>query len=123
MRAEHTILVIDDHEPNLYVATRLLERAGYKVLQGSTGSDAVFLAERASAVLMDVNLPDMNGVAVCELLKRTSKKPVVLMSAVFVDDLHEGAALQAGADLYLLSPVSGEQLTAGFDKLLGVSIT
>jgi CheY-like chemotaxis protein len=119
MRSRHTILVVDDHPPSLYVASRLLEKAGFKILQATNGEDAMKLADGASALLMDVNLPDVNGVAVCQNIKSKSSKPVVLMSAVYVDHLHRDAAVQAGADEYLVVPLESTQLVGAFDRLLG----
>jgi DNA-binding response OmpR family regulator len=118
MRADHTILVVDDHPPTLYAATRLLRRAGFNVLEASTGEQALLLCDEVSALLLDVNLPDLNGVAVCEEIKRSSPRPVVLMSAVYMDDLHRSAGIGAGADLYVTSPLDGEQLARTFDQLL-----
>jgi CheY-like chemotaxis protein len=120
-RADHTILVVDDHPPTLYTATRLLKRSGYGVMQATTGAEAMLLSTRASALLLDVNLPDTNGVAVCQAVKRSSIKPVILMSAVYTDELHQGAGMSAGADLYLTSLLDGEQLARSFDKLLAAS--
>ena len=119
-RADHTILVVDDQPANLYVASRLLKHAGFGVLEARTGEEAVLLSNKASALLVDVNLPDLNGVAVCRIIKHTSTKPVVLMSAVYSDELHRGAGIDAGADLYLIPPLQGEQLTQAFDRLLAL---
>src|SRR5439155_24700286 len=96
-RADHTILVVDDHPPTLYAATRLLKRSGYGVMEASTVAEAMPLSERASALLLDVNLPDTNGVAVCQAVKRSSVKPVILMSALYTDELDQTAGLNAGA--------------------------
>jgi DNA-binding response OmpR family regulator len=120
-RADHTILVVDDHPPTLYAATRLLKRSGYGVMEASTGAEAMLLSSRASALLLDVNLPDTNGVAVCQAVKRSSIKPVILMSAVYRDELHQSAGMSAGADLYLTSLLDGEQLARSFDRLLAPS--
>jgi CheY-like chemotaxis protein len=118
MRSGHTILVVDDDASSLYVASRLLRKAGFQVLEASNGEDAIRLSGRASAFLLDVNLPDLNGVAVCQAIKVQSQKPVALMSAVYVDDLHRDATLQAGADVYFLQPIDGEQVVLAFDRLL-----
>lgn len=123
MRAQHTILVVDDHPPSLYAASRLLRDAGFRTLEAGSGEEALSLSNAASAVLIDVNLPDMNGVAVCELIKaraaQTSvRTPVVLMSAVYLDELHRDAALQAGADLFVVPPLDGPRIASAFDELL-----
>ena len=118
MRSSHTILVVDDHKATLYAASRMLRRAGFNVLEATNGEDAIQLSDKASALLLDVNLPDVNGVAVCQAVKTKSDKPVVLMSAVYVDELHREAALQAGADGYLVQPIDGDNVAAEFDRLL-----
>jgi len=122
-RSAHTICVVDDHEASRYAAVKSLQALGFKTVEAETGQDAILAAERAvSAMLLDVNLPDMNGVKVCQIIKSKPgpKLPVVLMTAVYVDDLHRSAGMSAGADAYLMSPVSKQQLGAVFDKLLGV---
>ncbi|MGE4239795.1 response regulator [Ramlibacter sp.] len=121
MRSEHTILVVDDHPAALYAASRLLQSAGFRTLEAASGTDALRLAGRASAVLIDVNLPDVNGVQVCQTIKNapeTKHVPVILMSAVYLDELHRGAGLSAGADGYLTPPFEGEQLAALLDGLV-----
>jgi hypothetical protein len=123
MRARHTILVVDDHPPSLYAASRLLKDAGFNTLEAGSGEEALSLSNGASAVLLDVNLPDLNGVAVCELIKARAaqtavRKPVILMSAVYVDELHRDAALQSGADLFVVPPLDKQHIASAFDKLL-----
>ena len=118
MRSDRTILVVDDHAPSLYAASRVLHLAGFRVLQASNGEDAIALADQADALLLDVNLPDVNGVAVCQAIKARSQKPIVLMSAVYVDALHREAAIHAGADAYLVQPIDGQQVASEFDRLL-----
>lgn len=118
MRVDHTILVVDDHPPALYAASKLLQKAGFKTLEASNGEDAMELASRVSAVLMDVNLPDINGVEVCYWIKATCSKPIILMSAVFVDSLHREAAARAGADSYLALPLDEHELISELDRLL-----
>ena len=123
-RSAHTIGVVDDHEATRYVAVKLLRALGYAAAEAETGEDALTMAGsgRASALLLDVNLPDVNGVKVCEHLKASAHPiPVVLMSAVYLDDLHRDIGLGAGADAYLTAPLSAQELGAVFDRLLGVA--
>jgi len=121
-RSDHTIAVVDDHDLARYAAVKMLQALGYQTVESDTGEEAQLIACRpsVSAVLLDVNLPDVNGVKVCENLKKGPRPiPVVLMSAVYVDELHKGAALDAGADAYLVSPLEPQELGAVFDRLLG----
>ena len=123
VRSAFTIAVVDDTDLARYAAVRMLRALGYKTVECGTGEEAQLIAsqEPVSAFLLDVNLPDVNGVAVCEFIKKGPKPlPVVLMSAVYVDELHKGAALDAGADAYLVSPLEPQELGAVFDRLLGI---
>ncbi len=123
-RSAFTIAVVDDTDLARYAAVKMLRALGYKTVECETGEEAQLIAsgeKPVSALLLDVNLPDVNGVAVCEFIKKGPKPlPVVLMSAVYVDELHQGAALDAGADAYLVSPLEPQELGAVFDRLLGV---
>lgn len=118
MRGNQTILVVDDHPPTLYAVSRFLRAAGFRVMEANSGEHALLLAEQASALLVDVHLPDLNGVAVCQAVKRHSPKPVVLTSTVFIDQTHRMAGMDAGADLYLVPPIIGPELAGAFDRLL-----
>jgi DNA-binding response OmpR family regulator len=112
-------LVVDDQPAALYAAAKLLQREGFKTLEAFSGSDAVNLAREVDGLLVDVNLPDLNGVAVCRAVKQQSPlKPVILMSTVYSDELHQEASKHAGADLYLVPPLNGGEVAAAFDRLL-----
>lgn len=120
-RKAYVVLVVDDEPAGRYATARMLQDAGFTVKETGSGYDAVALAETAAAVVLDVNLPDINGVKVCDLIKthpRTSSLPVLLHSAVYDDDLHREAGLAAGADAYLLAPLLPEVLVPALDKLL-----
>jgi CheY-like chemotaxis protein len=121
-RSAYTIAVVDDHDLARYAAVKMLQSLGYRTVESATGEEAQFIAttQPVSAVLLDVNLPDVNGVKVCEYLKNSPNPlPVVLMSAVYIDELHKGAGMAAGADHYLVSPLEPQELGAVFDRLLG----
>jgi len=120
-RASFTVLVVDDQPALLYATSRMLQRAGYKTLETGLGEEAITLAPAASAVVLDVNLPDVHGIEVCGVLKsdrKTARIPVVLTSAVYVDELHRGAGLSSGADAYLIAPLNPDELAATLDRLL-----
>jgi len=122
-RSAYTIAVVDDHDLARYAAVKMLRALGFETVECDTGEEAQLIAsgKTVSAVLLDVNLPDVNGVKVCEFLKKgPNPVPVVLMSAVYVDELHKGVGLEAGADAYLVSPLEPQELGAVFDRLLGI---
>src|SRR5260370_38874160 len=66
-----TILNVDDNEVSRYVRTRVLEKAGYRVIEAATGREAISLvaADKPYLVLLDINLPDMNRTEVCRRIK------------------------------------------------------
>jgi two-component system KDP operon response regulator KdpE len=107
------ILVVDD-EPQILRALRTnLRGAGYEVDTAETAEQA--LAQAAirppEAVILDLVLPDGNGVEVCRELRRWTKAPVIVLSAVG-EDREKVAALDAGADDYVTKPFSMEELLA-----------
>ena len=117
------ILNVDDNEPGRYATTRILNRAGFQVIEASTGKEALRLAHSASPqlVILDVNLPDMNGIDVCRQLKtdpQTASIMVLQVSATNVALLDRVSSLQAGADSFLVEPVEPEELEAVARALL-----
>jgi CheY-like chemotaxis protein len=111
-----TILEVDDYEPHIYVMSRILENAGCKVLQARTGSEALILAAQLPhAIVLDVNLPDLDGFEVCRLLTRdpaTANIPIVIVTATYRDDNVQAMAHDAGAKAILFYPVEPEHLVA-----------
>lgn len=123
MRAK--ILNVDDHEAGRYATSRYLSRAGFTVLEASLGEEALRMVrdEKPDLVLLDINLPDTNGIEVCRRLKKsedTSRVPVILISATSIDDSDVVAGLETGADNYLREPVEPSVLVATVRALLRV---
>ena len=119
----HTILNVDDNEPGRYAKTRILQRAGYHVLQAATGAQALEIVRefRPELVLLDVKLPDINGFEVCRKIKnnRSSAQTMVLqVSASRVTPADRIQGLQIGADAYLTEPIEPEELLATTRALL-----
>jgi signal transduction histidine kinase len=116
-----TILVVDDNPATRYATARAMKAAGYAVLEGATGADALALAAGADLVVLDVHLPDADGRDVCRALRErpgTVRLPVVHLSAIFVADLDKVLGLEAGADAYLTHPVDRGVLVATVGALL-----
>lgn len=120
-RSQHAILVVEDDAATRYATVRLLQAAGFRTLETASGYEALALADKASAVLLDVNLPDVHGIEVCTLLRAreaTARLPIVLTSAVYVDDLHREAGLSCGANAYLVPPLEPAFVTGTLDRLI-----
>ncbi|MCC6858788.1 MAG: PAS domain S-box protein [Bryobacterales bacterium] len=118
-----TILNVEDDVATRYARTRILRKAGYDVKEAATGQEAlrVSAAERPALILLDVKLPDLNGLEVCRRLKdnpTTARIPVLQISAVAVSELDRLQGLGAGADTYITEPVDAEGLVAAVSALL-----
>ena len=115
------ILVVDDNPAALYATSRVLRSAGYEILQATTGSSALEVAARADLVVLDVNLPDLDGFEVCRRLRakpETAQIPVLHLSATFTNAQDFAQGFEAGADSYLTRPVEPPVLVATVRTLL-----
>lgn len=120
--AETFILNVDDYAPGRYSRTKILQKAGFRVKEASTGAEALALAkEKPQLILLDVNLPDIAGFDVCRRIKldpETSGIIVMHLSASSVTAEHTIAGLNGGADSYLTEPVPADVLVATIRALL-----
>lgn len=117
-----TVLVVDDNPASLYSTSRVLRAAGFNVREAINGKQALEMAEDSPhAVLLDVNLPDMDGFAVCKILRSRAKNastPIIHLSATFVGALDKVQGLESGADGYLTHPVEPPVLIATVNAFL-----
>lgn len=107
------ILVCDD-EPQILRALRVILRdAGYESLPADTGEEALDRAavSRPSAAIIDLVLPDMDGIDLCRRLREWSDMPLIVLSAVGEEDA-KVRALAAGADDYVTKPFGPRELIA-----------
>jgi two-component system cell cycle response regulator DivK len=112
--AGEQILVVEDHEKNLKLLRDVLQATGYRTLEASTGGQALTLATEhgPALVLMDIRLPDMDGVEALSLLRmdeRTASIPVVAVTAQAMEGDRERFK-EAGFDGYLSKPVDIDEL-------------
>jgi two-component system response regulator MprA len=114
------LLVVDDDRGLRDVLRRALTVAGYEVRLAETGSDALSEVSGGvpDAVVLDIGLPDIDGLEVCRLLRREGNRvPVLMLTARdAVSDRIDG--LDAGADDYLVKPFDVDELKARLRALL-----
>jgi signal transduction histidine kinase len=104
------ILNVDDYVPGRYARTRLLQQAGYRVVEASTGKETMALVEKhkPALILLDVNLPDGSGFDVCKQLRAnplSATTTILHISASSILAKHQVSGLESGADGYLVEPV------------------
>lgn len=113
------ILIVEDDTDTAEVVCAVLESAGYSAVAVETGKLALNKIENASPdlVLLDINLPDINGLDILRLVRATSFLPMIVVSG-FGHERDKVVALEAGADDYLSKPFSPEELVARVAALL-----
>ena len=117
------ILNVDDNDLCRYAVTRMLEHHDFRVIEAGGGADALRLAasEKPDLILLDVNLPDIDGFEVCRRLKAetvTARIPVLHITASFVNGPDMARGLDSGSESYLTEPVEPEVLVATINSAL-----
>ena len=113
------ILVVDDEPKIIEVVAAYLASRGFRVLSAGTGRQAleILAREKVSLVLLDLMLPDISGEDVCLEIRRTSRVPVIMLTAKSgEDDMVNG--LSVGADDYIAKPFSLKALLARVEAVL-----
>jgi two-component system, OmpR family, KDP operon response regulator KdpE len=107
------VLVVDDEQQILRALRVILREAGFETLPASTGEEALDLAalQHPDAGIIDLLLPDMDGVELCRRLREWTDIPLVVLSAVGDEDA-KVRALAAGADDYVTKPFGPRELVA-----------
>jgi two-component system KDP operon response regulator KdpE len=107
------VLVIDDEAQIRRLLRVTLEAAGYKVFEAATGGDGIVEAAQRNpdAIVLDLGLPDIGGLAVLKRLREWSRVPVLILTVRDGDD-EKVAALDSGADDYVTKPFSTAELLA-----------
>jgi diguanylate cyclase (GGDEF)-like protein/PAS domain S-box-containing protein len=117
------ILNVDDNIGARYAKTRVLKLAGFAVREAANGADALASVAESlpDLVLLDVKLPDINGLEVCRRIKENPATAAVLVlqtSAALTGRADRVRGLEGGADNYLAAPIEAEELVANVNALL-----
>ncbi|KAF1036501.1 MAG: Sensor histidine kinase TmoS [Herbaspirillum frisingense] len=120
---EQLILNVDDTDAARYARTRILTKAGLRVVEAASGTEALALARelRPDLILLDVKLPDIHGMEVCARLKADPATSFILVlqtSASYIGVADKIRALEGGADNYLFEPIEPAELVANVQALL-----
>lgn len=122
-QSKNFILNVDDNDGARYVKTRILEQAGFDVIEAATGAEALALVNdrKPDLVLLDVKLPDISGLEVCRIIKgnpTTASIIVLQTSAALIGPSDRIRGLEGGADNYLAAPIEAGELIANVNALL-----
>ena len=114
-----TILIIEDEKNINDILAFTFEKEGYKTLSaydGITGVDMA-LKNNPNIVLLDINLPGMDGMDACKEIRKTSNVPIIMLTAR-EDEVDKIVGLELGADDYITKPYSARELSARVKALL-----
>ncbi len=116
----HDVLVVEDEEDIAVPLMRTLEREGYDVTRVSGGADAVaFVSQKGPAVvILDLGLPDMDGIDVCRQMRSGGYQGGIIMVTARAGELDRVVGLDVGADDYLAKPFGLAELLARVRALL-----
>ena len=110
VQSKATILVVDDEPDNRFALSHVLAELEQRVVEAASGEDALrfLLSEECAVILLDANMPGLDGYATAELIRRRERSrhiPIIFVSAIDKDDEHIARAYAMGAVDYVFKPV------------------
>jgi two-component system, OmpR family, KDP operon response regulator KdpE len=107
------VLVVDDEAPILRVVSAALETRGYEVATADNAQTAIHRSaiDNPAVIILDLGLPDMDGIEVCRRIRQWSDTPIIVLTAEGADN-RKVSALDEGADDYVTKPFSMPELLA-----------
>src|ERR1700761_6104899 len=117
------ILYVDDTVEQRYAMRRILETAGFRVVEAGTGKEALAqLSSSLALAVIDVRLPDVGGYDLSRQIKASHPHlPILQVSASFSDPELRASGLSGGADAYIAQPVHPAELTSLVRRMLRTS--
>jgi len=123
------VLYIEDNPDNMILVKRVLEAAGYTLLQATNGLEGLAVAARETIdlILLDINLPDIDGYEVARRLRKDTKPylahiPIIAITANALKGDAEHA-LDSGCDVYMSKPINIHELRARVEGFLSIQKT
>ena len=117
--AAPTVLVVEDESSIASFVSLYLKNAGYTVRTAATGSEALaaVAAEQPALIVLDLMLPDIDGIEVCKRVREHSDVPILMLTARD-EDVDKIIGLEVGADDYLTKPFNPRELVARIKSIL-----
>jgi two-component system, OmpR family, KDP operon response regulator KdpE len=114
------ILIVDDEEAIRDSLSQKLTRAGFQVSTAANGLEGLrtFHTERPDVVVLDIAMPEMDGLTVCQRIREVAETPIMMLSAQAITEADIIEGLNAGADEYLMKPIRGNEFVARVQALL-----
>jgi two-component system alkaline phosphatase synthesis response regulator PhoP len=118
-QAQQTILVVEDESSIASFVSLYLKNAGYSVRTAATGTEGLSQAAAGdtSLIILDLMLPDIDGIEVCRRIRKTSDVPILMLTARD-EDVDKIIGLEVGADDYLTKPFNPRELVARVKSIL-----
>ncbi len=117
------VLVVEDNENNMKLITFILEKAGYRTIKAENGQRGIELAlkERPDFILLDIQLPDMDGVEVLKEIRKSGingEIPIIAVTSYAMSGDRD-RLLQAGCTGYIEKPIDPENIIAQIRSIIG----
>ena len=118
-KSQQTVLVVEDEASIASFVSLYLKNAGYSIRTAATGGDALTMAaaEQPALIILDLNLPDIDGIEVCRRIRKSADIPILMLTARD-EDVDKIIGLEVGADDYLTKPFNPRELVARVKSVL-----
>jgi PAS domain S-box-containing protein len=119
--ADKKVLIVDDVHESVFLLSEILKRTGIQILTAHTGIQAIEQFKHApdiDIVLMDLQLPEMNGLEAAIYIKKVNPNVTIIMQTAFGHDGYEQRSKQAGCDDIMYKPINSEILMSKMNKFL-----
>ena len=119
-----TILIVEDNEKNMKLVRDILQFKGYQTIEAVTGNQGLAAARerKPDLILMDIQLPDINGIQALRMIREDAtlaKTPVVAVSASVMPD-EQQKIVASGFDAYITKPIDLKSFVATVEKFAGI---